>query len=72
MLRNGINDFLKSKNKNVQVSIVNYQTVNSKKWGEETEKDTDYLNKIYSDNHKKYDQIIYYVNGKFKSIEKQD
>ena len=69
-LRNGINDFLKSKNKNVQVSIVNYQTVNSKKWGEETEKDTVYLNKIYSDNHKKYDQIIYYVNGKFKSIEK--
>ena len=70
VLRNGINDFLKSKNKNVQVSIINYQTVNSKKWGEETEKDTDYLNKIDSDNHKKYDQIIYYVNGKFKSIEK--
>ena len=70
VLRNGIDDFLKSKNKNVKVTIVNYQSVNSKKWGEETEKDTAYLNQLYLENHKKYDQIIYYVNGKFKSIEK--
>ena len=69
VLRNGISNFLAMKKINTNVKVLMYQNISSKNWAKEIENDTSFLNFVYLENSKKYDQILFFTNGKFKRLD---